>query len=64
MKIFSLKKGLVALLVLEAVIITLVTAVFMFKLYNIYTNLIYNESALVLNLHHRRQTLRDRNSFL
>ncbi|HBR35374.1 MAG TPA: hypothetical protein DD734_12130, partial [Firmicutes bacterium] len=51
MKIFSLKKGLVALLVLEAVIITLVTAVFMFKLYNIYTNLIYNESALVLNLH-------------
>lgn len=51
MKKLSLKKGLVALLILEAVIITLVTAVFMLKLYNIYTNQIYNESALVLNLH-------------
>jgi len=51
MKVVPLKKGLFALLILEAVIITLVTIAFMYKLYNIYTNLIYNESALVLNLH-------------
>lgn len=51
MKMIPIKKGLFALLILEAVIITIVTIAFMADLYKIYTNLVYSESAEVLNLH-------------
>lgn len=50
MKTIPLKKGLFALLILEAAVISLVTIALMIRLFAIYTNLIYNESAEVLNL--------------
>lgn len=53
MKRFRIKNGFFALLIFEALIISLLTVVFMIKLYNIYTDLVYSESAEVLNLYAR-----------
>jgi len=51
MRLIPVRTGFFALLIFEAVIITLVTIAFMVNLYNIYTNLVYNESTEVLNLY-------------
>ncbi len=51
MKTIHIKNGFFTLLIFEAVIIGLVTFALMVNLYNIYTGLIYNESAEVLNLY-------------
>lgn len=49
MKAIRIRNGFFALLIFEAAIIGLATIAFMINLYNIYTNLVYNESAEVLN---------------
>lgn len=51
LKTIQIKNGIFALLIFEAVIIGLATFALMVNLYNIYTNLVYNESAEVLNLY-------------
>lgn len=51
MRMIPIKKGLSALLLLEAVIITILTIAFMVNLYQIYTNLVYRELVEALNLH-------------
>ncbi len=50
MKLIPVRTGFFALLIFEAFIISLVAIAFMINLYNIYTNLVYTESAEVLNL--------------
>jgi two-component system sensor histidine kinase YesM len=51
MKTIHIKNGFFSLLIFEAAIIGLVTFALMLNLFNIYTNLVYNESAEVLNLY-------------
>jgi two-component system sensor histidine kinase YesM len=47
----AIKKGLFTLLIMEAVVIAIVSIAFMVNLYETYTNLVYRESAEILNLH-------------
>lgn len=51
MKKISIRKGLSGLLIMEAVVIAAVTAVFMFFLYRAYSRVVHSESAEVLNLY-------------
>lgn len=51
MKLIPVRTGFISLLIFQAVIISLVTMAFMVNLYNIYTDLVYAESAEVLSLY-------------
>lgn len=51
MKMISIRRGLPTLLIFQAVAIAIITAVFMVNLYRTYGDLVYSESAEVLNLY-------------
>lgn len=51
MTLVPIKKGLFTLLIFEAVVIAIISIAFMVNLYDTYTNLVYRQSAELLNLH-------------
>lgn len=51
MTVIPIQKGLFTLLIFEALVIAIISIAFMVNLFNTYTNLVYRQSAEVLNLH-------------